>query len=331
MPSITKALNEATNSAGGYLVPDEFSNQLLALITQKTITMDDLDVRQMTSDVQYIPKVTSGTTAYWVTETGAITESNPAYGQITLTAKKVASLVQASSEVLEDNNVGLANSLVDQMATDLALDIDGKILTGSCLTTGNTGAASPFFGLYHTASYTNAVDAAGNTNITGAWGTGATASGCTGANISLKAIAVAVTEVLKDKHMQPDVSYWNPRTIGGLMQLTDSTTRPILNMETYASPLIAEGVVGRLYGTNAKQSAQVPINLIYGTTAALSASSDALVGRSKMFGILGQRRGFIWKTDYTISTDVYVWQTTARMAFAIKYPDAYCLIRGIQN
>ena len=98
MPSITKALNEATAGEGGYLVPDEFSNRLLALIQQKTVTMDDLDVRQMISDVQYIPKVTSGTTAYWVTETGAITESNPAYGQITLTAKKVASLVQASSE-----------------------------------------------------------------------------------------------------------------------------------------------------------------------------------------------------------------------------------------
>jgi len=327
-PSITKALNEATNSAGGYLVPDEFSNQLLALIQAKTITMDDLDVRQMISDVQYIPKITAGTTAYWITETGSITESNPAYGQITLTAKKIASLVQASSEVLEDNNIDLANHLVDQMAADLAVSIDGKIYTGSCLTTGNTGAANPFYGLLHTASYSNAVDAVGNANQTGAWGTG---SAVTGADIALAGIANAITEVLQDNHEQPDVSYWNPRTIGSLMKLTDSTTRPVLNMETFGSPLIAEGAIARLYGTKVKQSAQVPINLIYGTTAALSASSDAFVGKSKMFGILGQRRGFVWKTDYTITTDVYIWQTTARMAFAIKYPDAYCLIRGITN
>jgi len=328
MPSITKALNEATSAQGGYLVPDEFSNKLLALIQQKTITMDDLDVRKMVSDVQYIPKVTSGTTAYWVTETGSITESNPGYGQITLTAKKVASLVQASSEVLEDNNVDLANHLVEQMATDLALAIDGAVLTGSCYTTGNTGSASPFYGLYHTASYSNAVDAAGTANQTGSWGESSTV---TGANISLNGIVGAVTEVLKDKHEQPDVSYWNPRTIGSLMKLTDSSSRPMLNQETFGSPMIREGTVGRLYGTYAKESAQVPINLIYGTTAALSASSDALVGKSKMFGILGQRRGFIWKTDYTISTDVYVWQTTARMAFAVKYPNSYCLIRGITD
>lgn len=331
MPSITKALNEATAAQGGYLVPEEWSNQLLALVNSKTVVMSDLDVRSMSTDTMFIPKVTSGTTAYWVSETGAITESAPGYGQITLSAKKVASLVQASSEVLEDNNVDLANGLVDQMATDLSISLDGTILTGSCSTTNNTAAASPFYGLYHTASYTNAVDAAGNANKTGAWGTGATASALTGANITLKAIVQAVTEITSDKHMQPDVSYWNPRTIGSLLQLTDSTTRPVLNMETYGSPTIATGVVGRLYGTQAKESTQIPINIVYGTTAALSACSDAFVGRSKMFGILGQRRGFIWKTDYTISTDVYVWQTTARMGFAVKYPDSYCLIRAILN
>jgi len=331
MPSITKALNEATAAQGGYLVPEEWSNQLLALVLNKAVVMNDLDVRSMATDTLFIPKVTSGTTAYWVAETSSITESAPGYGQITLSAKKVASLVQASSEVLEDNNVDLASHLVDQMGADLAVAIDGTILTGSCSTTNNTAAASPFYGLYHTASYSNAVDAAGNTNKTGAWGTGATASLLTGANISLKAIVQAVTEVLLDKHAQPDVSYWNPRTIGSLMQLTDSTSRPILDMTTYGSPMIATGVVGRLYGTQAKESTQVPINLVYGTTAALSACSDAFVGRSKAFGILGQRRGFIWKTDYTIATDVYVWQTTARMGFAVKYPDAYCLIRAILN
>ena len=59
MPSITKALNEGVNAAGGFLVPDEFSNRLLALIQQKAVVMDDLDVRQMATDVQYIPKVTA--------------------------------------------------------------------------------------------------------------------------------------------------------------------------------------------------------------------------------------------------------------------------------
>lgn len=320
MSDILKALNESTNSAGGFLVPDEFSARLLAFVQGKSICMEDLEGVQMATDTQYIPKVTAGTTAYWPGETGSITESAPAYGQITLSAKKVAALTQASSEVLEDNNVNMANHLVNQMAEDLSLAIDSQLYSGT---------GSPWYGLSSTASFTNAVDATGNINATAASGTG---SSITGAVISLATIAKAVTEVLKDNHQQPDVSYWNPRTIGALLLLTDSTTRPVLNMETFGSPLVATGTIGLLYGTRAKSSTQVPVNLTYGTTAALSANcSDALVGRSKMFGILGNRRGFIWKTQYVITTDVYQWQTTARMAFAVKYPNAYCMIRGITN
>lgn len=320
MASITKALNEATNSAGGFLVPDEFSRRLLALIQAKTVMMQDLDTRKMISDVQYIPMVTAGTTAYWVTETGSITESNPAYGRRTLTAKKLASLSQASSEVLEDNNVDLANHLVDQMATDLALELENEMYNG----TGGT-----FDGLRYTGSYTNAVDGGGNINATAADGT---ASTITGGAIALATVAKAVTEVLKDDHEQPDVSYWNPRTVGSLIQLTDGNARPMLDQQTFGSPLQREGVMYTLYGTKVRSTTQVPIDLTYGTTAALSgACSDALIGKSKMFGLLGNRRGFIWKTDYTITTDVYVYQTTGRFAFSIKYPDAYCLIRGITD
>lgn len=328
MPSITKALNETTAAQGGYTVPTEYSNQLLDLVRAQTVVMNDLDVRQMSSDVLLIPKKTSGTTTYWVGEIVALTGSTPGFTQLTLSAKKITSLAYASSEVLEDNNVDAANDLMNDMSSQLALDIDKACYWGSCSTANNTGAASPFYGLLHTASYTNAVDAAGNTNQTASWGT---ASTVTAANISLAGISNAVVEVLKDDEKQPDVSYWNPRTIGSLMQLTDSTTRPVLNNETFGSPLIAEGVVGRLYGTMAKYTSQVPITLIYGTTSAKSACSDAMVARSKRFAILGNRRNFIWKSDYDIANDQYIWQTTARMGFTAKYPNAYCLIRGILN
>jgi len=320
MADIKKALVESTDAAGGYLVPEEWSNRLLAFVNKKTVAVQDLDVRQMKTDVQYIPKVTDGTTAYWVNETSSITEARPSYGQITLTAKKIAALSYVSSELLEDNNIDVANHLVEQMATDVSIEIDNEIYNG----TGGT-----FEGLRYTGSFTNAVDGAGNINATAADGTGST---ITGGAISLSTISKAVTEVLKDKHDQPNVSYWNPRTIGSLIQLTDANARPQLNQETFGSPLVREGVFFTIYGTKVRSSTQVPINLTYGTTAALSGNcSDALVGTSKMFGILGQRRNFIWKQDYDIESDYYKYQTTARMAFAIKYADAYCLIRGITD
>ncbi len=318
MTDIMKALIEATGSMGGYLVPDEFSNRLLALIQAKAVIMNDCDIRSMAGLTKYIPKVTSGSTAYWPAELGTITASAPNYGRITLTAKKVAALTEASSEVLEDNIVNVADQFVEQMGTDIALSIDAEMIYG-------TGAN--FTGLRDTASFTNAVDALGTINMTHADGT---ASGLTGAAISVAAIQKAVGEILADNHDQPDVSYWNPKTLGQVQALTDSTSRPILNMETYGSPLLREGITATLYGTKVKTTTQLPTTLTYGTSATESAScADAIVGRSKMFAICGQRRGFIWKTDYDIVTDKYKYQTTMRLAFSIKYPDAYCMIRGI--
>ena len=313
-----KALVEATNSTGGYLVPTEFSNRLLALIQAKAVIMNDCDIRQMASSVKYIPKVTDGTTARWVSEVGTITASQTAYGRATLTAKKVASLSEISSEMLEDNNVDVANTLVDQMGTDIALAIDLEMIAGT---------GGHFTGLRDTGSFTNAVDALGTLNETGADGTG---SVLTGEQITIKAVQAAVTEILKDNHEQPDVSYWNPKVLGQIQQLTDSTTRPVLNMETYGSPLLREGITATLYGTKAKTTTQLPTDLTYGTSAAQSGScSDAIVARSKMYAFVGQRRGFIWKNDYVIATDLYQYQTTMRLAFTIKYPDAYCMIRAI--
>jgi len=320
MVDIMKALNEATNSEGLYLVPTEFSNRLLALIQAKSTVYPDCDIRQMAGLTQYIPKVTAGTTAYWVGELGSITAAQSAFGRITLTAKKVAALTEASSEVLEDNNVNVANHLVEQMGIDIALAIDADIITG-----GGTN----FTGLLDTASMLNAVDAAGNTGLTHADGTG---SSLTGSTIKIAAISAAVYEILKDNHDQPDVSYWNPKTLGQVAALTDSTTRPVLNQETWGSPLLREGVIGTIYGTKAKTTTQLPTTKSYGTSAAQSAScADAIVARSKMFGIVGQRRGFVWKTDYEISTDKYQYQTTTRLAFAIKYGNAYCPIRAITD
>lgn len=311
MTSIIKALNQATASEGGYTVPKEYSARMLALVQEKSITMQDMDVRNMNHEVQYIPKVTNGSTAYIVPELGTITESQPSFGQITLTAKKIASLVPASTEVLEDNNVSLANFLVEQMAKDIALKIDKENYSG-------TGEA--WYGLRHTSSFSNAVQPDGLDGAT-----------VTAGNISLMGIVKAVGEVLADNHAQPDISYWNPRTITSLLALTDGSARPVLNQETFASPTARDGVIYRLYGTRAKMSGVVPINISYGTASGEDACSDALVGNSKEMAIQGQRRGFIWKTDYDIDTDKYKWQTTTRMAFAMKYPDSYCLIRGIKD
>lgn len=307
MADITKALREATGSAGGYLVPEEFAARVYDLIQAKTVVLPDLETVNMNTDVMYIPKTTAGTTAYWVAETNSITESDMQFGRITLNAEKVASLVKASSEVLEDNNVAVANLMVEQMAKDIALSIDNQVFNGT---------GSPWNGLRSTASYTNSYSAGGGTSA---------------GNIGLTAISKAIDEVLADNHDQPNVAYFNPRTIGNLRVLTDGSARPIFNAETWGSPLLREGVIGTVYGMGIKPTTQLPINLSYGTAAGETTCADAIVGVSKMFGIFGNRRQLVWKTDYEIVYDIYDYQTTMRCAFATKYPNAYCVIKAIKD
>lgn len=311
MANIFKALNESTAGDGGYAVPEEFAARVLDLVQAQTVTLPDLETVRMNTDTWRLPKVTSGSTAYVVSELGTITASQLGLGQITLTPKKFAALIEASTEVLEDNNVGMQEVLTRQMAKDIGLKIDNEVLNG---TTGGSG----FVGLRDTASFTNSVSAAGAIGST------------TAAAIGLTAISLAVDEVLKDNHEQPDVSYFNPRTVGSLRKLTDGSARPIFNQETWGSPLLKTGVVGTIYGFSVKPASQLPINISHGTGAAAT-TADAIIGKSGLFGYYGLRRDIIMRRDYVIETDREQFQMTLRSAFAIKYANSYCLIRGITD
>ena len=308
MADIVKALREATGSAGGYLVPQEFAARVYELIQEKAVTLADLEQVNMNHEVMYIPKVTSGTTAYWVAETGTISTSEMGFGRITLTAKKVASLVEASTEVLEDANVSIANMIVDQMARDLALKVDDEVLNG----TGGT-----FAGLRFTGSFTNSYSSG---------------AGTSSGNINLTAISKAVDTILTDNHSFPNVALFHTRTIGSLRVLTDGSARPIFNQETWGSPLLREGIVGNVWGVPVKPANQLPINLSVGTGAGETNScTEAIIGVSKMYGIYGNRRDLRFKRDYKITTDEEQYQVTMRSGFSVKYPNAYCVIRAIKD
>lgn len=113
---ISKAHTEGTNSAGGFLVPDEFETELIKLREQFGVARRACRVRPMISDVQKIPRQTGGLTAYFPGEATAITESTKTLAQVTLTAKKLAVLTTISNELNEDAFLNLA----DDVARDIA-------------------------------------------------------------------------------------------------------------------------------------------------------------------------------------------------------------------
>ena len=97
-----KAQNEGTNSAGGYLVPEEMSSDIIDLREEYGVFRQHTRVHQMASDHTVIPRRSGGLTAYAVGESDSITESEKSWDQVALTAKKWATLTRYTSEVDED-------------------------------------------------------------------------------------------------------------------------------------------------------------------------------------------------------------------------------------
>lgn len=163
-----RAMNEASNSAGGALVPEEFASRVIRLVETYGTFPPAAENVSMSRDTMVIPKRVTGTTAYFVGEGSSVTESEPTYTNVSLVAKKLAVGCRMSTEVVEDTQgvVALADAVAQEFGTSLAykIDICGWIGTGDQATYGGiNGVANKIDDGTHTAGVVNA--AGGNTSF----------------------------------------------------------------------------------------------------------------------------------------------------------------------
>lgn len=99
--SIEKAMSAGDPTAGGFLVPTEFSQDVIELLRASAVVRSLNPVMMpMTSGSVKVPRITSGTTASYVGENANITKTGVGTGQLTLTFKKLAALVPISNDLL---------------------------------------------------------------------------------------------------------------------------------------------------------------------------------------------------------------------------------------
>lgn len=149
--STLKVMTEGTDSAGGYLVPDEFAPTLIRVIEQYGIARRGATVIPMSKKDYNLPALSAGVTVYWPGENAAITESQPTLTNVGLTAKKLAALVPISGELMEDSSLALANLLATLVGEAMAAEEDRVAFVGS--TTGG----DPFNGILNTSGVTAVV------------------------------------------------------------------------------------------------------------------------------------------------------------------------------
>jgi len=125
-----KDLSEGTDKYGGYLVPNEFRNQVLQIMGDGGVARREGTVINMSGDTLNIPRLDTKTAVSWTAESGTISSGTPEFGTVTLTAKKAALIVPVTSELFEDSAVNLQQILAGMFAEKLAEAEDTQAFTG---------------------------------------------------------------------------------------------------------------------------------------------------------------------------------------------------------
>lgn len=158
----TRVMVEGTNSAGGYLVPDELEGSIIDLRAQYGVCRQLARVFPMGSDTLSIPKWSAGTTAYFPSETTTTTASDATLAQVQLVAKEMSALTLMSFALAEDAVIDMAAFLANEQAYAFAVKEDQCWIDGDGTSTygGMTGLKA----LLETASMAGGYTAASTTD-----------------------------------------------------------------------------------------------------------------------------------------------------------------------
>ena len=152
-----KALGTITDTAGGVLVGFPVLGELIDLQRNLEVFANagSQEIALPPNGRIQFPKLTGGSTAYWVGEATAITESTPATGNLDLQAKKLGVFMKINNELLRFASPSTEGLVRLDMARVAALKADLAMLEG----TGGTqikGLITYSDVIAHTASTTGA-------------------------------------------------------------------------------------------------------------------------------------------------------------------------------
>ena len=132
---VLNALQEGTDSEGGYLVPDEFERTLVQSLEEENIFRTLAKIIQTSSGDRKIPVVTTKGTAAWLDEEEAFTDSDDVFGQTSISAYKLGTMIKVSEELLNDSVFNLESYIAIEFARRIGAkeeeafflgDADGK-------------------------------------------------------------------------------------------------------------------------------------------------------------------------------------------------------------
>jgi HK97 family phage major capsid protein len=137
-----KDLAEGTGASGGYLVPDQFMAEILKVdLEQSVVRSNGARIINMTSNKLMIPaldmdtnaagSIYGGVAAYWGSENGTMTETQPTFKRVTLEPKKLYGYCEDPNELEADAIVSMGSLLTQMFGEVLAFEEDYAFLTNA--------------------------------------------------------------------------------------------------------------------------------------------------------------------------------------------------------
>ena len=131
VPNVTNALQIGTDTEGGYLVPDEFENTLVEALEEENIFRQMAKIIQTSSGDRKIPVVATKGTASWMDEEGAYPEGDDSFGQVSIGAYKLGTMIKVSEELLNDSVFDLQSYITREFARRIGSREEEAFFTGN--------------------------------------------------------------------------------------------------------------------------------------------------------------------------------------------------------
>lgn len=286
-----------TTTSAAAIAPAELNTYLWDRLRSTSVALRT-GIKTVSTDRDQItwPTLTGDVTPGWTSEAAAITPSDPTFATLTATPRKLAALVQASNEVIDDSDPSILDVLNSHVATILGLKLDLAMFEGS-------GTAPEIRGLKNVSGIT------------------AQSMGTNGAAIStLDTVATAIS-TLESVNAKAGAIVMHPRTWQEVRTLKDSQNRYLVaDSATVDAPT-------RLFGVPVYLTTQLSITETQGTSSA--ASSIYVFDPSQV--VLVQRRDATIEVDRSrlFNSDQTEIRGKLRADLVVPNPTAIVRIKGV--
>jgi HK97 family phage major capsid protein len=234
---VIKALEAGDSVSGGFVVPPNYSEDIIELLTPMTV-MRSMGARTMplTNGTLQIPKITAGTSAEYIGESQDIDESDMEFGMLNAVAKKLAALVPLSNDLIRFSRPSADTIVRDDVLRAMRVKEDITFIRAQ-------GTDFTPKGLRYWCPTANQLACNATVNL---------------ANVTIDLGRLVLALVNADVGMISPGWIMAPRTWNYLMTLRDGNGNFAFRDEM---------LQGRLWGYPFKMTTQIPINLAVTGTA----------------------------------------------------------------